>query len=200
MRAVPARRTFLTACTAALAGCSVLPEESDPIEASASVPAVLSESSGYSVVTSAEPTVETTVTVDFSGDVELTSRRDVIATLFQRVYEAPDSRRFGLLTAPAVRVVEEPEVVRDPVAALEDAHVAELATDRSVTDVGEFEEAGSATMLGTESVRRRATATVDGGDHRLARVRVRAGDDSVTAIATDPKDSTPPFGDVTRDA
>jgi hypothetical protein len=175
-------------------------EEREPIEASANVPAVLHEPSGYSVVASAEPTVETKVTVDFSGDVELTSRQDVIATLFQRVYENPDGRRFGLLTAPAVRVVEQPEVVRDPVTALEDARVAELATDRSVTDVGEFEADGSATMLGTEAARTKATATIDGGDHGLARVRVRAGDDSVTAMATDPEEATPPFGDVTRDA
>jgi hypothetical protein len=196
----PSRRSFVVACTAGLAGCSVLPEESEPIEASATAPAVLPESSEYSLVVESTPTIETTVTVDFSGDVELTSRQDVIATVFQRVYESASGARFGLLTAPAVRVVDQPEIVRDPLTAVDDARVVSLAADTDVDSVSEWTERGSATLLGTETTQMAATATLDGSEHGLARVRVRAGEDSVTAIATDPDDAAPPFGAVTRDA
>ncbi|MGB9930606.1 DUF6517 family protein [Haloarcula amylolytica] len=196
----PTRRGFVVACTATLAGCSVLPEESEPIEASATAPAVLPGSSDYSLVAEGAPTIETTVTVDFSGDVELTSRQDVIATVFQRVYESASGARFGLLTAPAVQVVDQPKVVRDPLTAVDDARVVGLATDTEVDSVSEWRESGSATLLGTETTRMTATATLDDSDRDLARVRVRAGEDSVTAIATAPDDAAPPFGAVTRNA
>jgi len=194
------RRSFVVACTAALAGCSVLPEEREPIEASATAPAVLPGSSEYSLVAESTPTIETTVTVDFSGDVELTSRQDVIATVFQRVYESPSGARFGLLTAPAVQVVDQPEVVRDPLTAVDDARVVALATDADVDSVSEWSDDGSAILLGTETTQMAARATLGGSEQALARVRVRAGDDSVTAIATDPDDAAPPFEAVTRDA
>jgi len=196
----PTRRGFVVACTATLAGCSVLPEESEPIEASATAPAVLPGSSDYSLVAEDAPTIETTVTVDFSGDVELTSRQDVIATVFQRVYESASGARFGLLTAPAVQVVDQPKVVRDPLTAVDDARVVGLATDTEVDSVSEWRESGSATLLGTETTRMTATATLDDSERGLARARVRAGEDSVTAIATDPDDAGPPFEAVTRDA
>ena len=70
------RRTVLAGCVVALADCSLLPEEPEPIEAEATAPAVLPESAGYATAVSEEPTVETTVRVDLSGDVQLTSRRD----------------------------------------------------------------------------------------------------------------------------
>ena len=70
--------------------------------------------------------------VDLSGDVQLTSRRDVTATAFRRVYEAPGGRRFGLLMAPAVRVVEDPEVIRDSVASLDPDRVLEPAAARTI--------------------------------------------------------------------
>jgi hypothetical protein len=46
---------------------------------------VLPESAGYATVVAEDPTVETTVRVDLSGDVQSTSRRDVAATVFRRV-------------------------------------------------------------------------------------------------------------------
>ncbi|WP_336336333.1 hypothetical protein [Haloarcula brevis] len=66
--------------------------------------------------------------------------------------------------------------------------------------VSKWAERGSATLLGTETTRTTATATVDGTERPLARVRVRAGEDAVTAIATTAADTTPPFDAVTRDA
>ena len=117
------------------------------------------EGSEYSLVAADSPTIGTTVTVDFSGDVELTSRQEVIATVFQRVYESPSGARFGLLTAPAVRVVDQPEVVRDPLTAIDDARVVALATDTDVEVLSEWSEDGSAIRLGTETTQMAATAS-----------------------------------------
>jgi multidrug resistance efflux pump len=91
-------------------------------------------------------------------------------------------------------------VVRDPLTAVDDARVVSLATDAEVDSVSAWQEDGAATVLGTEATRMSATATLDRAEQTLARVRVRAGEDSVTAIATDPDDTAPPFDAVTRDA
>ncbi|EMA20903.1 hypothetical protein C443_13346, partial [Haloarcula argentinensis DSM 12282] len=108
--------------------------------------------------------------------------------------------RFGLLTAPAVRVVDQPEVVRDPLTAVDSARVVSLAMDTDVDAVSEWRERGSEALLGTETTRTTATATINGSERDLARVRVRADEDSVTAIATISDDAATPFGAVTRDA
>lgn len=191
------RRGFVVAGTVSLAGCGLVPEEGEPIEASASAPATLPDDAGYSEITSEETTIETTVRVDLTGDVELSSTQDVIATVFRRVYEAADGRRFGLVTAPAVQIFESPEVVRDPVGALGNARVVALATGLTVESVGSTTESGSVTLLGTDATLRTATATAGDGEVSAAWTRVRADEDSVTAVATG--DGTPPFDAVARD-
>lgn len=191
------RRTLLATGTVALAGCGLVPEEPDPIEASATTPAVLPADAG-SEVTADETTVEVTIDVDLTGDVEISSSRDVTATVLRRVYEI-DGGRFGLVTAPAVQVFERPEVVRDPVASVDAPRTAALATDISVDRVGSPDESGSVTMLGTEVPLTAGTAMAGDGDAPLARTRVRTGEDSVTAIAIGPTASDVPFGAVTRD-
>ena len=193
------RRSVLAGGAAALAGCGLLPEGPEPIEAEAVSPADLPASSDYSTVVSETRTFETTITVDLSGDVELTSRRDVTATVFRRVYEDDAGRRLGLVTAPAVVVIESPETVRDPVASLDAARVVALATDRDVGSVDEFESAGRATLLSTETTREVATAMAGVTDRRVARLRVRAGEDAVTAVGEGPDVADHPFGDVTRE-
>jgi hypothetical protein len=84
------RRGLLVGGTVALAGCGLRPEESEPIEATATTPAELPEAAateaGYSLETEDERTIETTVTAEISGDVETTARREVNATVFRRVY------------------------------------------------------------------------------------------------------------------
>ncbi len=107
---LPTRRGFVVGCAATLAGCGVLPEEREPIEASAAAPAVLPESSGYSLVAEDNRTIETTVTVDALGTWNY-----VAARRSRRCSSARPVRRrgqFGLPTAPAVRVVDQPAVVR----------------------------------------------------------------------------------------
>lgn len=208
--AVPMRRRgFLagvTGVTSATAGCGLLPEESDPVEASASAPASLPPSAaseaGYGPSVSEETTLNVTVTVDLSGDVEITNTREVVATVFRRSYAADDGRRFGVVTAPAVAVYDQPSIVRDPIAALDDARAVRVATDASVSSVSDWEDTDARTVLGTETTRETATATADGESVRLSRVRVRADDDAVTAIAVTPAgiDADPPFAAIVRDA
>lgn len=191
------RRGLLVAGTAALAGCGLVPEEPAPIEASASTPATLPVDTGYTEVEAAAPAIETTVRVDLTGDVELNGSRDVVATVFRRVYEADDGSRFGLVTAPAVQVFDSPEVVRDPVGSLQTARTVELATGLSVESVGATDESGSVTLLGTDTTLTTATTTTGDGNVATAWTRVRAGEDSVTAVAADGADA--PFDVVTRD-
>lgn len=199
------RRGLIATAMAGLSGCGFLPEEQEPVEASASRPAYLPESAaseaGYAAAVEAETTVETTVRIDLSGDVEVTNSRRVIADVFRRAYAADDGRRFGLVTAPAAEIFEQPEIIRDPVTALDPSRVVELATDASVEGVSEWSKDGAATMLGTEVALRTATATGESGAVTLHKLRVRAGDDSVTAIALTPEgtDRAAPFGAVERD-
>jgi len=208
-RSPRSRRAFLTGLTgaaAATAGCALLPEEQEPIEASADRPASLPDAAaserGYEETLSTEATVTVSITVDLSGDVQISNTREVIATVFRRGYAAADGRRFGVVTAPAVTVIDQPEVVRDPIAAAPAARAAELATGASVSSVSDWERAATRTVLGTEAESETATATSDGTDVELERARVRADGDAVTAIAVAPAgaESDPPFGELTRDA
>jgi len=206
-RSPRSRRAFLAAVTGAAtatAGCALLPEEQDPIEASADRPASLPDAAaadrGYEETLSTETTVTVSITVDLSGDVQISNTREVIAGVFRRGYAAGDGRRFGVVTAPAVAVIEQPEVVRDPIASVSAARAVELATGTTVSSVSDWESGAARTVLGTEAESETATATSDGADVELERVRVRAGSDAVTAIAVAPVDgeTDPPFGEIAR--
>jgi len=192
------RRSLL----AGLAGCGLVPEESDPIEARAAAPATLpadaAAAAGYERIVAETVTVETTVDTDLAGDVALSASRDVVATLFRRVYRADGERRFGLVTAPTVRIVENSETRYDPVSALDPSRVVELTTERSVGTVADWTESGTVTLLGTETPRETATAD---DEFALVRARARAGDDAVTAMALAPTvDGTvAPLADVAYD-
>ena len=58
------------------------------------------------------------------------------------------------------------------------------------------------TLLSTETTREVTTATLDGSDARVVRVRirVRGGEDSVTAVAVAPDEAEHPFEDARREA
>jgi hypothetical protein len=157
---------------------------------------------GYEQIVAETTTVETTVDTDISGDVELNASRDVVMTLFRRAYRANGGRRFGLVTAPTVRIIENSETRYDPAPALDPARVVALATDRSVDAVSDFAESRTVTLLGTETPRETATAT-DGDDElAVVRARARAGDDAVTAVALAPTADAvvDPFDAVARDS
>lgn len=201
------RRAFLAGATGvatATAGCALLPEGQEPIEASAERPAFLPDAAaserGYEETVSGETTVNTSITVDLSGDVQISNTREVTAAVFRRGYAAGDGRCFGVVTAPAVTVIERPEVVRDPITGVSVARAVELATGASVSSVSDWTDAQSRTMLGTESESQTATATADETDVEVERVRARAGSDAVTAVAVTPPDgeADPPFSEVTR--
>lgn len=202
------RRAFLGATAAATvttAGCGLLPEEPDPIEASADSPAFLPDAvaadRGYEETVGEETTLTVSITVDLSGDVQISNTREVIATVYRRGYAAADGRRFGAVTAPAVAVIERPEVVRDPVAALSTARAVELATGAAVSNVADWEPTGSRSVLDTDVTAEATTATADGTSAELTRTRVRAGADAVTAVALRPDgtDGTAPFADLARE-
>lgn len=88
------------------------------------------------------------------------------------------------------------------VAAASDVRSVELATGTDVSNVGDWTESRSPTVLGTDVTGETTTATVDGETVDSERVRVRAGDDAVTAIAVTPGDTDgdPLFGELVYDA
>jgi len=187
------RRDLLAGGLAGLtgvAGCGLVPEESDPVEASATAPATLpaaaAADAGYERTVAETATVETTLDADLSGDVELNASRDAVITLFRRAYRGDGGRRFGLATAPTVRIIENSESRYDPIPSLDPARVVALATDRSVDAVRDPGASGSVTLLGTETPRETATASDGGADLALVRARVRAGGDAITAVALAP--------------
>lgn len=197
------RRAFLVAGTVALAGCGLRPEETEPIEATATTPAELPETAavdeGYSLETEDERNVETTVTADISGDVETTARREVNATVFRRIYAGTRPARFGVVTAPLVDLLDGQELIRDPVVALDDATAIECATELTVSDLGTDGDV-SAVLLGTETTGVRLSGSIDGTTVTIVRGSVSAGEDGVTAVAVVPSDETVPsfFKDVVR--
>jgi len=205
----PTRRAFLgatAAATAATAGCGLLPEEQEPIEASAERPTFLPEAVaselGYEETVAEETTLTVSITVDLSGDVQISNTREVIATVYRRGYAAGDGRRFGVVTAPAVAVIEQPEVVRDPVTAVSAARSVELATGAAVSGVADWSQGGSRSVLENDVTVETTTATTDGTAVDLERVRLRTGGDAVTAVAVRPGGGggEAPFGELSRDA
>lgn len=203
------RRTVLAggvASLAGLAGCGLVPEGSDPVEARATTPATLpaaaAADAGYERTVAETTTVETTLDADVSGDVALNASRDAVVTLFRRAYRADGGRRFGLVTAPTVRIIENSETRYDPVPSLDPTRVVALATDRSVDDVSDATESGTVSLLGAEPPRETAMATDGDRDLALVRARARAGDDAVTAVALAPTADAvrAPFDAVARES
>lgn len=198
------RRAILAGGSVALAGCGLRPDDSEPIEATAAMPAELPESAldeaGYSLETEDERTVETTVFAELSGDVETTVSRDVNATVFRRIYVGDGSTRFGVVTAPLVDLLDGQGLFRDPVVALNDATAIELVTELDVSGL-EAEGSASIVLLGTETTGDRFGGTVDGTAVTVVRANSSAGEDGVTAVAVVESDATIPplFGAVRRD-
>ena len=62
------RRSVLAGGAAVLAGCGLLPEEPEPIEAEAASPAALPASTEHGSVAAETQPVETTITVDLSDE------------------------------------------------------------------------------------------------------------------------------------
>lgn len=200
------RRWVLSTCSlgmAALASCAE--EDSDPIEASARMPAHLPDSAiddvDYERTVAEETTVETTVEADLTGDIEISARRDVIATLFRRGY-ADDGRRFGLVTAPLVDLLDGQELMRDPVESLEDARVVALATDVDAESVGDWTDEGTVELFDEDVPLSRASVEAD-GSFQARRFHVETDSDGVTGIVLAPDDGPDPeapFEDVVHDA
>lgn len=192
---LPTRRTFLVASMATFSGCGLGPDEQEPIEAEASTAADLSESAasdaGFALVTEDSRTVETTLTADITGDVELSARRNVKATTFRRIYALDELTRFGIVTAPIVELLEGKDILRDPVLALDDARAIQFATERGIDDVDSAGEL-SIELLETTTNGSRFQGSIDGTTVTVVRGNVWAGEDGVTAMATAPADGSMP--------
>jgi len=119
--------------------------------------------------------------------VELSASREVVATVFRRGYAAGD-RRFGLVTAPIVDLIEGQDLSRDPIESAADAEVVRLATGVGAAEVGEWSERGRVPFLGSEESVSATTVTGGDGGGELAARRVHAevGGDGVTAVALAP--------------
>lgn len=189
------RRSLVTAALVGLAGCSVVPDDSNPIQAAADTPAVLPETARVAERVSTEATIETTVTDDLSGDVQMTAQRDVNATVYRRVYELADGSVFGLVTSPLVDLLQGQELLRDPVTALEEARVIRLATDTEVEPTSVWTESGSTPLLGSTVTVSELAANDGGKTRQFVRARVRIDGDAVTAMAVTPE---PAFDQVRR--
>jgi hypothetical protein len=204
MRYRATRRGLVAGGAVALAGCGLLPEEPDPIEATATTAADLPEAAageaGYSLETEDERTVETTVTAELTGDVQTTARRDVTATVFRRIYAGDGPGRFGVVTAPLVDLLDGQGLFRDPFLSLDDAGTVEHATGLTVGDL-EPDGETSVALLGTEIAGERFRGSTEGTAIDVLRASVHDGEDGVTAIAAVPEGETPPalFDDVRRD-
>ncbi len=185
----------MTAALVGLAGCSVVPDDAEPIQAVADTPAVLPEGARIAETVNTETTVETTVTGNLSGDVEMTARRDVNATVYRRAYELAGGGVFGLVTAPLVNLLEQQELLRDPVTELEQARVVRLATDTEVEPTSGWMESGSTPLLGSTVTVSELAATSGDKTRRFVRARARVDGDAVTAIAATPE---PAFDRVRR--
>lgn len=182
----------------ALAGCSGPGGEA--ITAEADAPASLDADAvagEYERAAAFDETAETTVTADVSGDVEAQARRDVTATVRVRRYEpagaGDDPTAVGVVSAPAVRPIEDQPPARDPVAALATADRVALATNRSVGGLEEADEF-EATMLGDETAVTVHEGSVDGEPVRAFAAHGRADGDFVTLVAVLPADADDPEG------
>lgn len=139
------------------------------IPRAASTPATL-DAPGYTLVNASSPSIDATVRASVSGDVELEGQQKVTATLALRRYEGDAT--VGLVTAPAVKPIDNVDTVRDPFGTLETGRQIELATGTE-PDYQSVEKT-QVTFLGRNATLRSY------GEYHL--VRVRDGPDFVTLV------------------
>ncbi|WP_435063399.1 DUF6517 family protein [Halobaculum sp. EA56] len=191
----PTRTVALLAVVAAvvLAGCGGSGSGPDPavVDGSpAALPADAASEAGYEPAGATNRTVNTTVTLSISGDVQLDVTREVSATVPVRRYvRSTDGgpARLALAAVPPVRPVPDRPEVRNPVATTPGRLVRFLGGDPSLAGAS-FEHVANATvtLLGTETTLRVYATTADGRDYRVAVATVRHDGDAVSAVAAWP--------------
>lgn len=149
---------------------------------------------GYESLRSHDLTLNETITITLSGDVEGRASQDVRARIPVRTYRSTDgSAAVAVAASPYVEVIENPPKGSDPLSERSTAALVGLVQD-AYSDVGEVRETGttSITLLGNETDVRHyeTTATRDGerADVAVSVARIRHAGDVVTVVAVYPAD------------
>lgn len=189
-----------------LAGCS---SGSGPISAGASAPATVDsaalDAAGYQQAETRNVTFNTTVRASISGDVEMSSTRDVTAEM--RITEYSREIDVGpasvsVVSSPAVHPIEDQSPTRDPFATLSTERQVTLG-QRTYANLSEFTlvENGTVTLLGNETdllvyeasgvPESEASGNQDANSVRLTvyLASVQDGDDYVSIVAVVPRDA-----------
>ncbi|MFB6154638.1 MAG: DUF6517 family protein [Haloferacaceae archaeon] len=181
---------LLVVVVVVLAGCAA---GGDPAVVSGT-PATVGDdalsSTGFERVAAGNRTLNATVRASISGDVQLHGKQSVRATTPVRVYRDGDAV-FAVVSAPAVRPIENKPTYRDPLATRSPAE--QVAYAQSVYAVTDLRETGtdSVAVLGNETTLRTYDGRTDDGTPVVVTVaRVRHGGDFVTGVAVTPATDT----------
>lgn len=155
---------------------------------------------GYETLESYDLTLNETITITLSGDVEGRSSQDVRARIPVRTYRGTDgSAVVAVAASPYVQVIENPPEGSDPLSERSTAALVGLLQDE-YSDVGEVRETGTTTiaLFGNETDLRgyETTATRDGErvDVAVSVARIRHSGDVVTVVAVYPTDADANLG------
>lgn len=197
--------TVVLALAVPVAGCLGVPPEDDdpPIRATAGA-ATLSEerrtSAGYESVHESRARLSVTIFVELGGDVSLTTKRRVNATVSTAAYRRTGDGQpsvFALYTAPGIQPFENAELTKNPFASLDEPTRFERAQS-TYDDVGSLESTRTrtVTLLGNETTLTTYTATAarDGTsmDVTVAQATVFHRGDFVTALFVTPMGASQP--------
>lgn len=149
---------------------------------------------GYEALGSHDLTVNETITITLSGDVEGRSSQEVRATIPIRTYRRTGGAAVVAVAAsPHVQVIENPPKGSDPLSARSTAPLLEFVQDRysDFQGVGET-DSESVPILGNETTLQHYEATATRNGERVDVVasvaRARHAGDAVTVVAIRPAD------------
>lgn len=182
-----------------LAGCGAAERETVTATAApATVPADAARGAGYAPVAAEDRRLNATLAVELEGDISVTERVDVRATVPVHTYARADGAgRVAVAASPLVTVVENPRERRDPLGTLSTPELVDVLLDRRV----DVERAGEGTVrtLGTEATLAAYEGTADGAAVTVRVVRVEHGDAVVTVVGVAPAGSDAgPFRELLR--
>lgn len=149
-------------------------------------PADAAATAGYESTGTTERRLNATVTAELEGDISVTERVDVEATVPVATYRRTDGPGVAAVAAsPQVQVVENPPVDRDPLATLSTADLVAFLLNRSV----DVERTGERTveLLGeTATLSTHGGTDADGDPVVVWVVRAEGDAAAVTAVGLAP--------------
>jgi len=181
------------AALVALAGCGGggAPDTVEAAATPAAVPADAAAAAGYEATATTERRLNATVTAELEGDISVTERVDVRATVPVTTYRRTDGPGTAAVAAsPLVQVVENPPVARDPLATLSTGELVALLFDRSV-DVERTNERTVPALDGEATLAVHEGTDADGAAVLVWVVRAEREDAVVTVVGVAPAGSDP---------